>query len=240
MDAGEKCYQYNGKEMNDDLGLEWLDYGARWYDPAIGRFTGVDPISDQFPHVSTYNYAENEPIANIDLWGLQRYRPNMQELNGPGDLFSTKMLNNLYEGAKTMTREFFTKEVGETLKYGGDKIEKVGLGVATVAPPVGGIIAGLGKGTQLVGHAAVITDELLTEGNLSEGEKTDIAIDVVFEFLPAPFESAVEKSGIDEVAESFVKAQIQVVNETVKYTTSQKVKEYQNNSSNCEKTCNNQ
>ncbi|GJM33939.1 MAG: hypothetical protein DHS20C18_29400 [Saprospiraceae bacterium] len=59
--------------MNDDLELEWLDYGARWYDPAIGRFTGVDPISEQFPHVSTYNYAENEPIANIDLWGLQKY-----------------------------------------------------------------------------------------------------------------------------------------------------------------------
>lgn len=35
----------------------------------------MDPISDQFPHVSTYNYAENEPIAHIDLWGLQAYRP---------------------------------------------------------------------------------------------------------------------------------------------------------------------
>ena len=33
---------------------------------------GVDPIADQFPHVTTYNYAENEPIAHIDLWGLQK------------------------------------------------------------------------------------------------------------------------------------------------------------------------
>ena len=32
---------------------------------------GVDPISEKFPHVSTYNYAENEPIGHIDLWGLQ-------------------------------------------------------------------------------------------------------------------------------------------------------------------------
>jgi hypothetical protein len=48
------------------------EYGARWYDPAIGRFIGVDPIADQFPWVSTYNYAENEPIANIDLHGLQK------------------------------------------------------------------------------------------------------------------------------------------------------------------------
>ena len=32
----------------------------------------MDPISDKFPHVTTYNYAENSPIANIDLWGLQK------------------------------------------------------------------------------------------------------------------------------------------------------------------------
>ena len=42
-------------------------------DPAVGRFTGVDPLSDRFSHVSSYNYAENEPIGHIDLWGLQKY-----------------------------------------------------------------------------------------------------------------------------------------------------------------------
>ena len=73
----ESKYQYNGKELNQDLGLNWLDYGKRWYDPAIGRFTGVDPISDQFPHVTTYNYAENEPIGHIDLWGLQKAKPSL-------------------------------------------------------------------------------------------------------------------------------------------------------------------
>ena len=60
-------YLYNGKEFEEFNGLKWSDYGARWYMPEIGRFTGVDPISDQYPHVSVYNYAENEPIGNIDL-----------------------------------------------------------------------------------------------------------------------------------------------------------------------------
>ncbi len=40
----------------------------------IGRFAGVDPIAAQFPHVSVFNYAENEPVGHIDLWGLQKYR----------------------------------------------------------------------------------------------------------------------------------------------------------------------
>jgi RHS repeat-associated protein len=73
QDAGYR-YTYNGKELDRELGLRWHHYGRRMFDPVIARFTGVDPISDQFAWVSTYNYAENEPIANIDLHGLQRTR----------------------------------------------------------------------------------------------------------------------------------------------------------------------
>ncbi|MFN8338596.1 MAG: RHS repeat-associated core domain-containing protein [Saprospiraceae bacterium] len=67
----DNAYQYNGKEINTDHGLNWSDFGARWYDACVGRFTGVDPIAEKFPHVNPYNYAENKPINNIDLWGLQ-------------------------------------------------------------------------------------------------------------------------------------------------------------------------
>lgn len=68
-------YLYNGKEIQDDelngkfFGM--LDYGARFYDAQIGRFTCLDPIADQFPHVTPYNYAENRVVNCIDLWGLQ-------------------------------------------------------------------------------------------------------------------------------------------------------------------------
>ena len=65
-------YTYNGKEFLDDLGINLHYYGYRMYDPAIARFTSVDPIAEDFAFVSGFNYAENEPIANIDLHGLQR------------------------------------------------------------------------------------------------------------------------------------------------------------------------
>ena len=56
------------------------DYGFRYYLAEIGRFTGVDPIADQFPHVSVYNYAENRVPGGIDLWGLQYEPPPLPSL----------------------------------------------------------------------------------------------------------------------------------------------------------------
>ncbi|MDV7396757.1 RHS repeat-associated core domain-containing protein, partial [Arthrospira platensis SPKY1] len=67
-------YLYNGKELNDEEGVGLYDYGARWYDAAYGRFVGVDPIAEEFPWVNGFNYAENEPVANVDLHGLQKVR----------------------------------------------------------------------------------------------------------------------------------------------------------------------
>ena len=64
-------YFYNAKEWNTDNGLNWYDYGKLWYDPTLGRFPSVDPIIDEFPYLTPYNYASNDPVKNIDLWGLQ-------------------------------------------------------------------------------------------------------------------------------------------------------------------------
>ena len=57
------------------------------YDAGVGRFTGVDPIGEQFAFVNNYNYAENSPIVNIDMWGLQAY--SIHGLNSAGTDWDT-------------------------------------------------------------------------------------------------------------------------------------------------------
>lgn len=59
-------YLYNGKELIEDNGLEYYDYGARMYDPVIGRWGGVDPLADQRNWVSPYNFVQNNPLSRID------------------------------------------------------------------------------------------------------------------------------------------------------------------------------
>ncbi len=59
-------YKFSGKELDEEGGLDWYYFGARYFDPNIGRWLGVDPLAGKYPGFSPYNYVANNPLKFID------------------------------------------------------------------------------------------------------------------------------------------------------------------------------
>lgn len=66
-------YGFNGKENDNEVkgAGNQQDYGMRIYDPRIGRFLSIDPLSKKFAMLTPYQFASNTPIWAIDIDGLE-------------------------------------------------------------------------------------------------------------------------------------------------------------------------
>lgn len=66
-------YGFNGKENDNEIKGEGnqQDYGLRIYDPRLGKFLSVDPITKEYPELTPYQFASNRPIDGVDQDGLE-------------------------------------------------------------------------------------------------------------------------------------------------------------------------
>ncbi|MDU1893125.1 MAG: RHS repeat-associated core domain-containing protein [Dysgonomonas sp.] len=70
----KQSYKYNGKELDQKLGLKLYDYYARQMDGAIGRFMSVDPLAEKYYSWSPYVYVGNNPLLITDPTGMDWYQ----------------------------------------------------------------------------------------------------------------------------------------------------------------------
>jgi RHS repeat-associated protein len=69
-------YKFNaGTELEDNFNVDYYETAAREYDAQIGRFTGIDAMSEQSIALSTYQFGGSNPVSFNDPSGLLQKRP---------------------------------------------------------------------------------------------------------------------------------------------------------------------
>ena len=122
----EMPYKFNGKELDEETGLYY--YGARYMDPKISMWLGVDPLVEKYPSVNGYCYTFSDPIGFID--------PSGQEGEGTG--------NTSWWGKNNMT----TRAIGA--------LQMVGGAVEAVVGGIGGLMTAETLAGAALGYAALL------------------------------------------------------------------------------------
>jgi RHS repeat-associated protein len=174
-------YQYNGKAMNDDFGLNLYDYGARMYDPVLGRFASVDRFTEKYTIQSTYAYAANNAVKYIDV-------------NGDSIAIIVNRKNvAFYENGKLYNRDRtpYTGKGVKINKHGTVKLK--GFLKATVAA-LDQIRTGGSAGNKLVSNAQSDKDMYVIRQQLSSGSGNENTGRIV-RFNPNGSEGGIDENG---------------------------------------------
>jgi len=178
--AGTKPYRYgfNGKESDFEVknsGGSSYDYGARMFDPRLGRFLSNDPDFKKFPYYSPYLYAANSPILNIDKDGRFSIRNHYDiTYNAAISLgYSKEVADKMAYFSSTYADHpepkvfdmFGYVNIGNDIKYGrfGVTFDGGGIGAATRFSQVG-------QPYYVIWHS-MMTDREKTEGMTKEFAK---------------------------------------------------------------------
>ena len=114
---------FGGKELDRMHGLNWYDFGARMYDPALCTWTSFDALGEKFVSHSPFGYCGDNPINAIDEDGNDWYsiengtilwQPNIK---GPKDLPKGKGYKYIGETYTDMNSGTFYRKDGSILFF---------------------------------------------------------------------------------------------------------------------------
>ncbi|ATL48213.1 hypothetical protein COR50_14150 [Chitinophaga caeni] len=149
FNGGGYRYGFNGKENDNEVKGEGnqQDYGMRVYDPRLGRFLSVDPLSPDYPELTPYQYANNSPVTNIDVDGLEDANSNVVTATKRGKAALKKVTDHVL---KEQAKKAAEKMAAESAKRMAEEAAK------KVGSP---------KSSTLIGLALSIVMELFTSPN---------------------------------------------------------------------------
>lgn len=132
-------FKYNKKELQDDLSFNMYDYGARFYDPAIAKFSSIDPHTEKYSSWTPYLYAANDPVRYEDTNG-----------EGPGDAilgFVAAVADNVTGGlfdVRGAAAQYVSNGGAADFNHGQDKGDVTSIVVGAALIDVGGTATGGG------------------------------------------------------------------------------------------------
>ncbi|MFZ1593258.1 MAG: RHS repeat-associated core domain-containing protein [Chitinophagales bacterium] len=96
MVGGQYRFGFNGKESDNEVSGNGniYDYGFRIYNSRLGRFLSTDPIKNQFPWYTPYQFAGNKPIFCLDLDGFEEIYYGDELVSNFANFPALEVLNN--------------------------------------------------------------------------------------------------------------------------------------------------
>ena len=113
--------KYQGKDWNPAASFNVYDFGARLYDPALGRWLAQDPLAEKFYPQSPYLFCAGNPMKIVDPTGQEWKEKNKiisVSLNLMAEGFDDDFLDTYKKTVSTMFDEIIRSASGGS--YGGE------------------------------------------------------------------------------------------------------------------------
>ncbi|MFV0290478.1 MAG: RHS repeat-associated core domain-containing protein [Mangrovibacterium sp.] len=118
-------FLFNGKELDEETGLYY--YGARYYNPRVGLWYGVDPLREKYPSMSPYNYCANNPVIFVDPDGrIVRPAPGsspefISKYNAASNMLISKDVGGAFKQLVNSSEIYHIRESGDSFYSTADK-----------------------------------------------------------------------------------------------------------------------